>query len=300
MKAPMQKIRLTTLLAIAAATLAACGSYPMSTGLLDQSRRDFVAAQSNPKVARYATVEMQQAGDALARANSAADSNESIAEVDKLAYLAKQKIALTVELADQRSAEAQVERSGQARDQMRLDQRTHEANQARADTQRAKSAASAAEMQTRAAQMAAMQASQRAAHLEDQLAALAAQKTQRGIVITLGDVLFGTDVARLNASGLQTARKLADILMENPQRNVQIEGFTDSTGSLAHNQELSERRAAAVTVALIDLGIASTRIRSQGFGELHPVASNQTADERQLNRRVEIVMSDESGQVPPR
>lgn len=120
------------------------------------------------------------------------------------------------------------------------------------------------------------------------------------MVITLGDVLFGTDMARLNPEGLRTAKKLADVLQQNPQRTVLVEGFTDSTGTAAHNQELSERRATSVRTALQEMGIAPERVAVRGYGQAYPVASNTTAQDRQLNRRVEIVLSDASGKVPQR
>ena len=132
------------------------------------------------------------------------------------------------------------------------------------------------------------------------MADLAAKKTARGMVITMGDVLFGTDLARLNAEGMRSAQKLADVLQQNPQRTVLVEGFTDSTGATAHNQALSERRAAAVQNALLELGVARERVAIRGFGESYPVAANDTAQNRQLNRRVEIVLSDNSGKISNR
>lgn len=136
--------------------------------------------------------------------------------------------------------------------------------------------------------------------MEAQLADLAAKKTDRGMVITLGDVLFGTDMARLTPDGMRTVQKLADILQQNPQRTVLIEGFTDSTGSTAHNQELSERRTTAVRNALQELSVSGDRIAMRGYGEAYPVASNDTAQSRQLNRRVEIVLSEAGGKIAPR
>ncbi len=140
----------------------------------------------------------------------------------------------------------------------------------------------------------------RAAQLEAQLAELAAKKTARGIIITLGDVLFGTDLSRLTPDGMRSARKLADVLQQNPQRKVLIEGFADSTGGADYNQGLSERRAGAVRTALLDLGVARERIDMRGYGEAFPVAANDSAASRQLNRRVEIVLSDDSGKLMAR
>jgi outer membrane protein OmpA-like peptidoglycan-associated protein len=99
---------------------------------------------------------------------------------------------------------------------------------------------------------------------------------------------------------MRTAQKLAMLLQQNPQRTVLIEGFTDSTGTAPHNQDLSERRANAVRSALMAQGVAPERIATRGYGESYPVAANETAANRQLNRRVEIVLSDDSGRTVAR
>ena len=274
-------------------------------------------AQSNPNVASYAQLEMQQAGDSLAQADKASANNDSAEKVDKLAYLAKQKIALTREVAKQKSAEAQVASAAKERDQVRLDQRTNEADRANASAKQSQLAAQAAQaaqgdaaeaqrktqlaqVEVADAQSKTQEAQARAAQLEAQLADLAAKKTERGMVITLGDVLFGTDLARLSSDGMRTAQKLATVLQQNPKRTVLVEGFTDSTGAAAHNQTLSERRAGAVQSALLELGVARERIAVRGYGEAYPIAANDTAPNRQLNRRVEIVLSDDSGKITSR
>jgi outer membrane protein OmpA-like peptidoglycan-associated protein len=302
----MKNFYLTPTLLAIAALVGACSSMS-STSLLDQTRSDYRAAQNNPNVASYATLEMKQAGEALDQANAAASHNDSVEKIDKLAYLAKQKIALTQEVAKQKSAEADIANSSKERDQVRLDQRTNEANIAKMNAEKSMQAAQLAQGEAVQAQRDATEAQRktqeaqaRTAQLEAQLADLAAKKTERGLVITLGDVMFGTDLARLSADGMRTAQKLAQVLQQNPQRSVLVEGFTDSTGTAAHNQELSERRAGAVRAALQDLGVARERIAVRGYGEAYPVAANDTAQNRQLNRRVEIVLSDDSGKTTPR
>ena len=294
--------------------ITACASTPVSTSLLDQARADYALAQSTPKVTSYAPLEMQSATEALGKANTAATARESSDAVDQLAYLAKQKIALAMEVASRKSAEADVANTAAVRDQIRLDQRTQQADQARLKAQEAERSAQAARdaavlatQQKNTAQANALQAQQIAAdasaktlQLEAQLAELAAKKTERGLIITLGDVLFATDVARLNANGLVMAQRLATVLQQNPQRTVLIEGFTDSTGKAQYNQDLSERRAMAVAEALLAQGVARERIRQRGYGESYPVAANDTAQNRQLNRRVEIVLSDDRGVIPAR
>ena len=287
------------LLAIAV-LVGACSSAPRTTTLLDQTRSDYRVAQSNQNVASYAPQEMKQASEAMEQADAAASRPDSEEKINNLAYLAKQKIALTQEVAKQRAAEAAVAIAAKERDQMRLDQRTNEANQARTSAEQSRLAAQRAQGEASEAQRKTQEAQARAAQLEAQLADLAAKKTERGMIITLGDVLFATNQARLNAEGMRTAQKLANVLQNNPERTVLIEGFTDSTGTAAHNQALSERRAGAVRNALQEQGIGRERIAIRGYGAAYPVAANDTAQNRQLNRRVEIVLSDEAGRTMPR
>jgi outer membrane protein OmpA-like peptidoglycan-associated protein len=117
-----------------------------------------------------------------------------------------------------------------------------------------------------------------------------ATQTNRGIVLTLGDVLFDTGRAELNPGAATKMDQLTEFLKEHPDRRVEIDGFTDSVGSDAYNEELSERRANAVKAALVSRGVDPTRINTQGYGKAYPVASNSESGGRQLNRRVEVVI----------
>jgi len=284
----------------ATVALAACSTVPTTTPTLDEARADFVAANNNPQVATYAPMEFKQAGEALDRANQAAAQRESLDTIDRLAYVAKQRIATAQEVAKSKAAEAEVANASRQRDRVQLEARTAEADRARRDASAAQAQAQDAQAQAAAAQQQAAQQADRASRLEALLAELHAQKTDRGMVVTIGDVLFATDRAELNANGMATVRKLAEIMMQNPDRTVMVEGFTDSTGSAAHNKDLSERRAASVAQALASLGVPRERIGMRGYGEAFPVASNDTASNRQLNRRVEIVLSNEGATIPPR
>jgi len=113
-------------------------------------------------------------------------------------------------------------------------------------------------------------------------------------------VLFDTGSATLRPGGQRVVAWLADFLREYPERTLAIEGFTDSVGGDTFNQDLSERRAASVRVALIQSGIDGSRIDVRGYGKAFPVASNDTAEGRQRNRRVEVVISDARGGIAPR
>ncbi|RFP08729.1 OmpA family protein [Duganella sp. BJB488] len=301
MKTPHHKnLRLLPVAFALAVMVAACSTTPTTTSLLDQTRGDFMAAQSTPSVAANAPLEFKAASDALDRANAAAAQKESLNEIDKLAYIAKQKIATAQEVAKQKQAENEMANAGRQRDEIRLEQRTAEANQAKSQANLAKADADAARAQADAAANSARDEAAKNAALQQQLADLQAKQTDRGIVITLNDVLFNVDRAELSAEGMRTVQKMADVLLQEPQSAVLIEGFTDSTGTASHNLELSQRRAESVRNALIGLGVPSNKIATRGYGEAYPVASNADAGSRQLNRRVEIVLSQNGAPIANR
>jgi outer membrane protein OmpA-like peptidoglycan-associated protein len=104
------------------------------------------------------------------------------------------------------------------------------------------------------------------------------------------DVLFDVDSAVIRPEGDSALNQVAGVLAEYEKTAVIVQGHTDATGSESHNQDLSERRATAARNHLIAQGVASARVEAIGFGEGHPVASNDTADGRQRNRRVEILL----------
>lgn len=130
-----------------------------------------------------------------------------------------------------------------------------------------------------------------------ELEALRAQQTDRGMMVTLGDVLFQTGKSNLNPGTLQNLYRLATYLRENPNRKVVVEGHTDSVGSNHSNQRLSERRAHSVAGFLISNGVDASRVVDVGYGEDYPVDTNSTAAGRKNNRRVEVVVMNE-GEEP--
>jgi outer membrane protein OmpA-like peptidoglycan-associated protein len=287
--------------------LAACSTVPTTTPTLDQARADFVAANNDPQVSSYAPLQFKEASDALDRANAAAARKESLNDIDRLAYIAKQKIATAQEIARAKAAEANIADAQRQRTEVRLEARTAEAERAKREAAEAQAAAAAAQQQAASAQQQAAMAqdqtrmmAERTAKLEALLVELHATKTERGMVVTIGDVLFATNEANLTPNGMSTLRKLADVMAQNPERTVLVEGFTDSTGSSSYNQNLSQRRANAVAMALASMGVARERIAMKAYGEAFPVAANDTASNRQLNRRVEIVLSNDNAPIPPR
>ena len=116
------------------------------------------------------------------------------------------------------------------------------------------------------------------------------RETSRGIVISLSDILFDVNQATLKPGAAQNIARIATVLRQYPDKQIAVEGHTDSDGSDAYNQSLSERRAAAVREALVAGGVAPGTITSRGFGESQPVTTNATAAGKQQNRRVEVVV----------
>ena len=116
------------------------------------------------------------------------------------------------------------------------------------------------------------------------------RETSRGIVISLSDILFDVNQSTLKPGAAQNIARISTVLRQYPDKNISVEGHTDSDGSDSYNQDLSDRRAAAVREALVAGGVSSGLITSKGFGESQPVATNATAVGKQQNRRVEIVV----------
>lgn len=308
----MQNNRYFSFALIAVAILAGCATPTNSS--LTEAHSSYESARSNPQVTNLAALELKEAGDSLNKADYALSKRESADTVNQLAYMAKQQVKIAEETAKRKAAELAVTNASAKRDQARLEARTAEADAAKqqvaimqetADQQAAALAAAGANANQQAAALAAADANAERdqaviAQQELQLKELNAKKTERGLVITLGDVLFSTNKAQLKSGGMRNVQKLAGFLNRYPQHKVLVEGYTDSTGSNSLNQELSERRANAVRTALIDMGVSSDRVTTRGYGEAFPVASNDTAASRQLNRRVEIILSDNKGNIAPR
>jgi outer membrane protein OmpA-like peptidoglycan-associated protein len=296
----MKKNRYLPMTLIAVAIISGCSTVPKKNTSLEEAHSSYNSARNDPQVTNLAPLELKEAGDSLNQADQALSKGEGDAKVNHLAYIASQQVAIAEETAKRKTAELAVTEASAQRGQVRLEARTAEADAANQQ---------AAIAQENAAQQAAALAAAGAsaerdqaliAQQEKQLKELNAKKTARGMVITLGDVLFSTNKAQLSSGGTRNVQKLADFLKQFEQRKVMIEGYTDSTGSNDYNQMLSVRRADAVRTALIDMGISSDRISTRGYGEAFPVASNKTAAGRQQNRRVEIILSDDNGNIAPR
>ena len=170
---------------------------------------------------------------------------------------------------------------------MRIDQQAQEeAQQARA---LAASSATEAELAKREAELALEQADT----LRRQLENLQLRQTESGVVVTLGDVLFETGETQLRPEAMESLVEVVDLLQSEPDKDIRIEGHTDSTGNAETNIRISQQRADAVLEALVSLGVEATRITSAGMGQDFPIASNDSEDGRAQNRRVDVILLDD-------
>jgi len=319
MTSPRISLMRLALAPVAAVFLVACASVPVTNPKLDDARALYGQAAADADAARSAPLELRSAQEALTRAETALKAGEDSATVDHYAYLARQRAATALQAGEIARAEQAVAASAGQRERILMEARTREADQARSQAERDRAESERARMQAEKdraeserarmqaqtasadaeqsrmaaqAQLAAAQAAQaNAAKLQNQLAELQAKQTDRGLVLTLGDVLFDTGRAELKAGAFRTVDRLATFMRDHPERALAVEGYTDSVGSDALNMTLSQRRADAVRAALLERGVDGARITTSGLGKASPVASNDTAEGRQRNRRVEIVIS---------
>jgi len=271
-------VSLTTLVAGCA------GTRPAS---LDRARSSLTQAQQDPAVVRYAPAQLTEAQATMTQAENVWNSEGDREEASHLAYVAEQKARIAVAAAQEKAAEDETQRLRAEREDIRVGARTREAELAHA--------------QAEAATDRAVAATTRAQVLEQELAVLKAQDTERGLVMTLQEgVLFEYDKADLKPRAMRSLEPLTTFLREHPDRTLLIEGHTDSTGRDSYNLELSQRRAEAVRNFLTSQGISVDRILARGYGESYPVTTNTTEAGRQQNRRVEVVIAHQGQRVAER
>jgi outer membrane protein OmpA-like peptidoglycan-associated protein len=279
-------IKLMTGIALAL-SMGACATVPLTDPALENARSAVRAAESDPNVEKYAALDLHSARDELAQAEAAAVRRDAKA-IDQPAYMAAQTAHLAELRASAKANDARVAAGQADRDAIQLRARTREVNKADA-------ARDNANQRAQLANAAADESAQQAANLQAEVDALKAKPTDRGLVLTLGDVLFETGRADLNPGAARNLDRLVQFLGDHPERRVEIDGYTDSVGTDSFNLDLSQRRADAVNSVLVNSGIDPSRVTTRGYGKDFNVASNADSGGRQLNRRVEVVIGSEDG-----
>jgi outer membrane protein OmpA-like peptidoglycan-associated protein len=236
-----------------------------------------------------------------ARYAAAERSAEARAAAERSA--ARQRIAEAEQDAERSRREAERLRLEREREEERARQAREEADAYAEAQRRAQEQAAAAQAAAEEARLAAQQAQHDKAELQERLyrslsAVLETRREARGLIVNLSDVLFDTGRATLKPGAREKLSRLSGILLAYPgEFHVEVEGHTDSVGSEEYNQRLSQARAESVRTYLQQAGIDAARFtRITGFGESRPVATNVNAAGRQMNRRVELVITDLEGE----
>ena len=273
-----------TLGAAAALTLAlaGCASAPLAPPGAAAARTKLTSLQSDPNLAERAPAALKDAEAAVRSAEQPVSKADAELGAHRV-YIADRKVEIAMARASTRYAEDQRAKLGDERDRARLDARTKEADAARSDATIARNDADAARASADAA-------NRDADDLQRQIDALQAEATDRGLVLTLGDVLFATGKSDVKVGATSNLNKLVAFLNKYPDRSVQIEGHTDNVGSEDSNQGLSQRRAESVKAYLVQQGIAGSRLTAVGMGESQPLAGNDSQSGRQQNRRVVAII----------
>ena len=305
------------ILALAMVGLAGCAVVPIHDAALEDARTYVYGVRSDPAVLAYAAVEIDQAVVTLRRADDVASRGGTLTEIHDLAGLARERAALAQQTARMkvadvaaqgerqrlevaaRAREAEVAQRAAREAQLQADSSRQQADTAQRQAATAQRQAGNAQQQAAVVQQQALAAEGGLRGLREQLLDLSPRMMDRGLVVTLNDVEFDHGGSRLEPAGQQAVSRLAVYLTAHPELVISVEGFTDDAGNMNRNQQLSERRALAVQSALAALGVDARRIVVRGYGPAYPIASNDTSAGRQMNSRVEIVISDH-GRVTPR
>ena len=231
-----------------------------------QRRLEAEQARKQAEAAQAEALRMRQEAE-----KAAAEASRQKQEADQ---------ARAAALAQQQAAQAEAEKAAHEREAAVAQQRAAEA-----ETEKARQAAAQAEAE---------KAQLRAQLLAQLNSILQTRDSARGLIVNMSDVLFDTGSYTLKPGAREKLAKISGIVLAHPGLTLQIEGHTDSVGGDEFNQQLSERRAGSVRDFLADQGVPASGITARGFGKTQPVASNDTAEGRQRNRRVELVVNGEA------
>ncbi len=265
MKNPVMK----SLAALSVVTLVACGGNPKKVDSLETARAAYNDAIGNEVVVKHAAKELDDARLALAQGDKVWKKEGRVGKAGHYAYIASQKVKIAELIAQRKEDDKRLESMNLERQQVQLEARSAEVDKAK----------------------------QEALALQQQLVDMQAEVTARGIVATLGDVLFDVGEASLKDTASANIDKIANFMRNYPEKLAIVEGHTDSMGDDDFNLDLSRERAASVRAALIVRGVDASRISTRNLGESAPVADNNTAEGRRKNRRVEIIFPETGTQL---
>lgn len=277
-----------------------CSSTYSPSSQFTQLESRYQTVTSDEQLKQHAPVAFEEANDAIAKLERMEKDGADQEALDHQRYLAKRKLETAIKLAEHNRSQDFIADAELRRKDMLLQARERQLTQAELDAAYQASRAEAAEKRAAMAEERAKSMAKKAEEMASKLESVTTKTDERGLVITMGDILFAFDKAKVKPGASRTLEKVSDLLAQYPERKIQVEGFTDSTGAEAYNQALSEQRAMAVKRELVDNGLDASRLTAKGYGESYPVATNDTAVGRQQNRRVELVVAKAETVAPDR
>lgn len=325
-------IRKATLILLLPMVLAACMAQPRDESALDNLRADLDEFRSNTELSSQAPMALAEAeravraatGDGLSEDERRhrillAEKRIEIARAEAYRGQARSQIEeveqertrlllrasrLEVEQARREAEQARrvstqtLEEIDRARRQAltseeQRDEATRREREAREEADAARRLTEAQASEIELARREANLATQAAESLRRRLELLELRQTDRGVVMTLGDVLFESGQTELAPGARSNLEDVVEMLQTEPDKRIRIEGHTDSTGPASVNQRISQQRADAVGRELITMGIAADRIQAVGMGEDFPISSNESSEGRSRNRRVDVILLDD-------
>ncbi len=239
---------------------------------LEKQKQTLNEMENSPVISQYAPIERDEYSKLVSKTEEAWQKNKDDLYKHNL-YLAERQADITRGTADTKNYQEKIRESAQQH-QVMLQQSQEDRLSS------AKNRASSAEDKIK--------------RLAQELENAKTKKTDRGMVLTLSSILFESGTAEIKPGSERTLEKLATYLKEYPELKVVIEGFTDSVGAASYNKQLSENRARSVMQALNENGVDESRVSAVGRGESYPVTDNTTPAGRQQNRRVELIINEES------
>ncbi|HCX02745.1 MAG: OmpA family protein [Smithella sp.] len=286
---------LLVLLIILAAGCGPTQKEMMARDHLDRARTVYAQIAADQNVATYAQGTLMEADNAIKAGEQASDYKE----VDHQAYLAERKTQVAKTVTEGKMAEKERDASSREKDQLvfqtkrQVDAKSRELQESKMELAAGAVVLSQAEKEKMDAEAQARKAEKEKAENElfiRELSRLVARQTDRGVTVTLGDVLFATGRSTLSLQADDNIDKLVEFMSKYSYVNVLVEGYTDSVGKEDMNLALSLKRADAIKEKLVDKGINPQRITTKGYGEQYATADNNTIDGRKQNRRVEILL----------
>ena len=294
------KLSQLTIVGVLGLAISGCATTPEPSENMQALQSQYQIAEKEKYIQEYAPLAFDDAKKIIEDVKKMEDGRYDRKLIEHKVYLAQKKLDTAIEIAKQKRAEENIGNAALNRKNVLLESKSKKLETAEEKAKLMSKRAEAAEQEAKKARLEAKKMSAKAQEMVATLEDISASDTER-LVITMGSILFEVNSAELKADAVKTVARIADFLSEYPERDVLIEGFTDSSGSESYNQKLSERRAKTVFSLLESNGISQNNLRAIGYGERFPADSNDTKVGRQKNRRVELVVAhSDSKPVSPR